>query len=217
MQDHPLAQVGAKTWVQWVSFSALIGIRAIDTKHVAWGERSEIPLYWRLWSDFVCMLKKIWLWGYVKKYGYFGKRASFCVTTSIPMASCKPLKGKRLQMQENWKIAILFCHFVWLFWVKLDQWVLYQSCNTMRDTGLLGIAKAPLQKIKKACEKLCSPVIYQDISICLMKLYQNTPLRNMNLRDTFYTVYLHVFHILSPMLSYQQIVYTVAIAYWIWV
>lgn len=35
---------------------------------------------------------------------------------------------KELQLQENEKIAILFCHFVWLFWVKLDQGVLHLSC-----------------------------------------------------------------------------------------
>lgn len=35
---------------------------------------------------------------------------------------------KELQLQENEKIAILFCHFVCLFWVKLDQGVLHLSC-----------------------------------------------------------------------------------------
>lgn len=54
-------------------------------------------------------------WFCVRKYTFVGKMALFCATAPCPMASYIPLKEQELQMQENEKIAILFCHFVWLF------------------------------------------------------------------------------------------------------
>lgn len=58
----------------------------------------------------------------------------------------------------------------------------------MRHIGLLGIADAPLQKIKKASNQASFYAIYQDISIFLMKLrpakVTHQPGLNMKNTDT---------------------------------